>query len=226
MVDALGVEGGQKIREVVFGIYVPESAAHDFYHLDRVASLAVRVAWGEKVDSDQLQVVVAASYLHDLHRHLENSTGRYHSAKNCDQWALELMVKADIPNAIHEIILDAIHYTEHYSFGKTHMWPEFKTSSIVRDADNLDAMGAIGIARAFTYGGRISEPIWTGEDHNEIGCYESGVPAKSVVRHFYEKLLKLMGELETDTGRKIGEQRHHYMQNFLKQLMMEWKNES
>ena len=87
---------------------------------------------------------------------------------------------------------------------------------IVVDADVLDAMGAIGIARAFTYGATIGEPIWE-PGHDLAGTYTSG-RTSSVVAHFYEKLLRLHGELRTAAGRELGAPRHAFLVEFLRRF--------
>ena len=95
---------------------------------------------------------------------------------------------------------------------------------IVRDADRLDALGAIGIARTFQFAGHFGEPMWTEMNMpfesiqmNEIDKYDA-----SAIKHFYEKLLKLKDLMHTSTGMQLAEERHTFMIQFLKQFLNEW----
>jgi uncharacterized protein len=86
---------------------------------------------------------------------------------------------------------------------------------VIQDADRLDAIGAIGIARAFNYGGFRNNPIY-------IPAGESGADSKSTIGHFYDKLLKLKDMMNTPTAIKIAEDRHNTLERFLEQFYSEW----
>lgn len=209
-----------EVRAIVESEYEGESSAHDIFHLDRVASLAQRICVNDA--AGDLRVVLTASYLHDLHRHVERIVGHHVTAMQCDDYALRLMARTSLPPPLYDAVLDAIHYTEYYSFGTLAQRARRLTSCVVRDADNLDAMGAIGIARAFVYGGRIGEPIWDGAQVEPCAQYIPNEKAASVVQHIYDKLIRLVAELEMPTAKEIGALRHAYMEQFVERLKKEW----
>jgi uncharacterized protein len=93
--------------------------------------------------------------------------------------------------------------------------------AILHDADTLDALGAVGIARAFMFGGLLQEPLWR-SDVEISSTYQRGSTA-SVIHHFYEKLLRLRDDMATVTGKDLATRRHDYMVAFLAQLSDEWQ---
>src|SRR5690606_20231550 len=96
---------------------------------------------------------------------------------------------------------------------------------VVRDADRLDAMGAIGIARAFHFGGRNNRSFYipNTEPKHHTSFEDYAVDQSHTINHFYEKLLLLQDRLQTPTGKKLGEQRHQLMLQFVKQFENEWE---
>ncbi|ARV59586.1 hypothetical protein BZZ01_13945 [Nostocales cyanobacterium HT-58-2] len=207
------------IAEVVKEFYQGESSCHDFYHLSRVAGLAAHLCC---LEGGSLEVVMAASYLHDLHRHVERSKGTHVPASECDHLVLDLLYTAKVSEELHHPILEAIHYTEKYSFSPGGRKKASIESRIVRDADNLDAIGAIGIARAFVYGGKLGEPIWEPSVSTRTEHYISGSKCPSVIHHFYQKLLRLIDDLDLPSAIQIAKERHTYLEGFLKQFENEW----
>lgn len=199
--------------------YEAESPAHDFAHLQRVARLAVRLA---RVEGGVLDVVVAASYLHDLHRSEERVRGYRVPVKECDASALRLLEEAGLPERLHGPILAAVHYTDAYTFAPGGRVPAALECQIVRDADNLDALGAIGVARAFVYGGKLEEPLWDPTVPMEPGPYRAGAHCPSVLHHFQDKLLRLHEDMDTATGRREAESRHRFMLTYMRQFQREW----
>lgn len=111
-----------------------------------------------------------------------------------------------------------------YRGGKNNSIKLSAEGQIVRDADRLDAIGAIGIARTFQFASHYGEPMWT---EHEISFKDLKIEQiehfdNSVIKHFYEKLLKLKDLMHTPTGRKLAEERHQFMLLFLKQFLKEW----
>lgn len=209
----------QALIDRVQASYEAESPAHDFSHLQRVARLSVQLVRSE---GGNLDVVVAASYLHDLHRSEERVRGHRVPVQECDASARRLLEEAGLPERLYEPILAAVHYTDAYSFAPGGRAPAALECQIVRDADNLDAMGAIGVARAFVYGGKLEEPLWDPTVPMEAGPYRSGAYCPSVLHHFQDKLLRLRDDMGTTTGRREAESRHRFMLTYLRRFQREW----
>lgn len=115
------------------------------------------------------------------------------------------------------------------SFRKTETVGTLKTieAQIVQDADRLDAMGAIGIARTFQFAGHFNEPMWTGThsltEMQQLSNIDAVPP--SAIKHFFEKLLKLQDLMNTPVAKDMAQQRHDFMESFLQQFFAEWDTE-
>jgi uncharacterized protein len=156
-------------------------------------------------------VITAASYLHDFHR-LDDSRA----------WERieESLGDVDFPLVRRKAVLECVRLTRSYSFSGKNINSLPIEARIVRDADNLDAIGAIGIARAFMFGGIMAEKMWA--PHEPIrDRYESG-RAPSVIHHFFEKLVKLRDDMRTDTGRALATDRHELLTEFVSRFREEW----
>jgi uncharacterized protein len=165
---------------------------HDFEHAKRVCSISIRLAREENADED---VVKAAALLHDVGYSVDE---KEHESKSM-KVARSLLDMTDFPRKKKERVLECIR--EHrFSKGEQAMSLEAK---VLQDADRLDAIGAVGIARCF---------LWSGE-HREV--------LKEAIKHFNEKLLKLKDTMNTEGGRKMAEERHSFMLEFLKKLESE-----
>ncbi|RDI64068.1 HD domain-containing protein [Nocardia pseudobrasiliensis] len=207
------------VRELVLELFAGADSAHDLSHLDRVAGLTTALAAAEGGD---LEIALLSVYLHDFHRVIERRERREHVSIE-EAWGLtvrflsELAVPAENWHRVREII----EQTSAYSFGQG-LLPEWSIeAAIVHDADNLDAIGAIGIARAFAYGGALGEPLWRPEtlpaEHYSPG------KTSSVIAHFYEKLLRLEADMLTATGKTLAQQRTRVMRTFLADFLGEWE---
>lgn len=185
-------------------IFEGDSGGHDFDHTMRVNRLAMRLAKAEGAD---LEIVSLAALLHDV-------DDRKLSPKTCENLgnARKFLHSHGVTAEVAERILRIISQVS-FSGGKV---PDTLEGKCVQDADRLDAMGAIGIARTFAYGGskgrRIYDPA--GEDET------------TSVQHFYDKLLRLEGLMNTEIGRKLAKDRHVYMEEFLRRFYAEWQGES
>jgi uncharacterized protein len=212
----------ERLASLIRAEYVPDSPTHDHWHLERVAGLAERICAAE--GGDQF-IAISAAWLHDLHRENRSSGEFFVPPEDMDQRAEQLLLYAGVPVQLHAQILAAIHYTDHYSFSDR---PTYRTSieaRAVRDADSLDAIGAIGVARAFTFGGRHGIPLWTGAVADDRGTYVHSRRPESTIHHFYEKLLRLPAELETRTARKLAERRIRLMEQFVDEFAREWRDD-
>lgn len=197
-------------------IFANEFSGHDFWHTLRVYNVAKVIAEQEKCD---IEIVCLAALLHDFDdAKITNSTTKL---ENATKWLNENNYPQDRINWIKEII-NAISFK-----GIDTKVPDTIEGKIVQDADRLDAVGAIGIARTFAYGGSIGRKMWNPNEHYIENMTEEEYKKNkgNTINHFYEKLLKLKDMMNTDTARKIAEHRHFYMEKFLEEFFEEWNGE-
>ncbi|HRB71954.1 MAG TPA: HD domain-containing protein [Flavobacterium sp.] len=192
---------------------------HDWFHIERVYKNALLIAQGENCD---LIVVKLGALLHDV------ADSKFH---NGDETVGPKMARTFLESekAPEETIQHVINIIENISFKGGNFDRKFhsKELDIVQDADRLDAIGAIGIARAFNYGGFKNRTL-----HNpnipvnlNMSKEEYKKTEAPTINHFYEKLLLLKDRMNTETGKKIALERHHYMESFLSQFYAEWDGE-
>jgi uncharacterized protein len=205
-----------QVKEIVEQKFRAESADHDWYHIERVLKLAECI---QSKEGGDLMVVQVAALLHDISDHKLNG-----GIKNdCARVSREILtgLKAD-----EEMIGKVCAIVDHVSYKGAGV-PDFNQSielDIVRDADRLDAIGAIGIARAFHFGGRnnrsMYEPTLEPSHHTDFDAYSSD--QSHTLNHFYEKLLVIKDRLRTKTAQEIGADRHELMVNFIANFIQEW----
>ena len=180
-------------------------SGHDFWHTLRVYNIAKTIAEKEKCD---IEIVCLAALLHDFDdAKITNSTTEL---ENATKWLNENNYPQERINWIKEII-NAISFK-----GIDTKVPETIEGKIVQDADRLDAIGAIGIARTFAYGGSRGREMWNPSEHyiDNMNEEEYKKSKGNTINHFYEKLLKLKGLMNTDTAKEMAEHRHYYMEMF------------
>jgi uncharacterized protein len=194
-----------------------EGSGHDWWHVYRVWKNAVQIAKREDVD---LFVVELAALLHDIADWKFNDGNEEIGPQLAREWLESLNVEENEISNVCQIIQDI-------SFKGSGVITNMKTQEgkIVQDADRLDAMGAIGIGRAFAYGGskgrEMYNPDLKPEKHNSFEQYKKS--QSSSINHFYEKLLLLKELMNTDTAKKIAEKRHVVMLNYLDDFLQEWE---
>ncbi|MDX9990626.1 MAG: HD domain-containing protein [Anaerolineales bacterium] len=194
-------------------------AGHDWWHVYRVWKNALHIAQTEPVD---LFVVELAALLHDIADHKFHGGDERIGPETARAWLEKLNVAENVSAHVTEIIATL-------SFKGANVPSPMRTAEgrVVQDADRLDAIGAIGIARAFAYGGSkgrlLHDPNLPLEFHESFESYKNS-PAPTI-NHFYEKLLLLKDLMNTETARKIAVGRHQYMQDFLKQFHAEWEGQ-
>ncbi|MCX8183931.1 MAG: HD domain-containing protein [Crenarchaeota archaeon] len=184
-----------------------DDPSHDWLHAERVCQMCIRIC--EKEGGDQ-KVLVAAALLHDVGMRYELEQGIDHSEKSVEI-AGEILSRIGFPSEKISLVLEAIRV---HRFRKGVKGVSIE-SRILQDADRLDAMGAIGVARTFSHGGRRGIPM-----------YSSSRDTGSTIDHFYEKLLKLKNSLNTETARRIAEERHAFMEAFLSRFLKEIEGEA
>jgi len=193
-----------------------DATGHDWYHIERVLNLSRFIQLKEGGD---LLVIELSALLHDISDHKFNG-GKLNEGGIV---ASEILGRLDVENEIIErvkYIVDNVSYKG--AITKSEM--NCLEGKIVQDADRLDAIGAIGIARTFAYGGHknqaIYDPKMNATLHKNFSEYAN--TKTNTINHFHEKLLLLKNRLNTKTGQSLGEKRHELMESFLNSFMEEW----
>ncbi len=190
---------------------------HDWFHIERVYNNALLIAKGEDCN---LLVVQLGALLHDV------ADSKFHNGDETvgPKVAWEFLEKENVPE---DIIMHVVNIIENISFKGGNFEKKFhsKELDIVQDADRLDAIGAIGIARAFNYGGFKNRALYDPAIKPQLSMTKEEYKASTAptITHFYEKLLLLKDRFNTETGKKIALKRHQYMEDFLSQFYAEWE---
>jgi len=205
-----------------------DSTGHDWWHVHRVRSLAKRIARHEGAD---IFIVELAALLHDIGDYKFFQGDEEAGAVKVREWLSSLEISPSLMDKIVEITsrISFMHTLPDKGKGKDKK--NFSTPTVskelmvVTDADRLDAMGAIGIARAFTYGGFFNRPIYdpAAKANKSITKEEYKTTEAPSINHFYEKLLKLKDMMYTPLGRKMAKKRHRFLNLYLKEFFKEWK---
>ncbi len=197
-------------------IFEDDFSGHDWYHIERVHSTALTI---QEKEGGDVEVVSLLALLHDVSDHKLNGG----ILNNGGHEATRILTKIGLdPILIDKVtpLIDEISYKGAGILDKN----SCLESQIVQDADRLDAIGAIGIARAFAYGGNKNRPMFVPELGAEMhNSFESYANSKShTINHFYEKLLLLADRMHTNTGKALAKERHDFMVQFLNQFHREW----
>ena len=178
--------------------FIKDATGHDWYHMDRVRKLSLVIYQTERTGNPELIELIAL--LHDLSDSKLNKIKKEGEAvlsewleANVEKKTIREKIKADIAS---------ISFREGLRDGLSH------EAAIVQDADRLDAMGAVGVARAFAYGGHKGHPIYIPKDDS----------SPSTFTHFYDKLLLLKDLMNTRTGKRLAEERHQFILLFIEQF--------
>lgn len=189
---------------------------HDWFHIERVYKNALLIAQEEKCD---LQIVQLGALLHDI------ADSKFHNGDESigPKIAREFLESQQLDS---EKISNVIAIIENISFKGGNFEKKFSSIelNIVQDADRLDAIGAIGIARAFNYGGFKNRALYDPKiaPKLKMSTEEYKKSQAPTLNHFYEKLLLLKDKMNTTTAKKIAEERHRFMESFLAQFYAEW----
>ncbi|NTW95419.1 MAG: HD domain-containing protein [Erysipelotrichaceae bacterium] len=211
----------EKTRIYVKNLMSQESTGHDWWHTQRVCEMALRLAKAEK-DPLNEEVIILASTLHDI---LDYKLSGDEAAG--PQAAYDWLSKN---NASKDLIDQVVEIISTLSFkGKVHRPMSTREGMIVQDADRLDAVGAIGIARTFAYGGSHHREIFNPElkFRSQLSSedYKNKDLPTASLNHFYEKLLKLNGNYNTALANEIGKERHEFMKTYLLKFLEEANEE-
>ena len=192
---------------------------HDWFHIERVYKNSLLIAQEEDCD---LTVVELGALLHDI------ADSKFHDG---DETIGPRTARAFLEreNVSVETIAHVINIIENISFKGGNFGQQFNSIEleIVQDADRLDAIGAIGIARCFNYGGFKNRALYNPAIPPKFNMSkeEYKTSESPTLNHFYEKLLLLKDKMNTPSGKKMALERHHYMENFLSQFYAEWEGE-
>lgn len=189
-----------KTQEYIKETFLREGTGHDYYHIERVVINSRKILQTEKADGFLVEL---AAWLHDLGDHkLHNGVDK--SEELINAFLNSLVVEQPIIDRVIEIVSQV-------SFSKGNR-PSSIEAEIVQDADRLDAIGAIGIARCFAYGGSKHRILYSPDEKEK---------ESSSIQHFYDKLLKIKGLINTESAKLIAARRHSFMEEYLAEFYRE-----
>jgi uncharacterized protein len=207
----------QKTKEFVKTTLKDAEGGHDWFHILRVYNNTKLIAKNEHVDE---LVVTLGALLHDI------ADSKFHDGDDSigPKIAREFLFKHNVDSLVIEHVIKII---KNISFNKSLEKGEKFTSpelDVIQDADRLDAIGAIGIARCFNYGGFKNRTLFDPSIKPKLDMTkeEYKTSAAPTINHFYEKLLLLSDKMNTKTGKRIAKQRHQFMEQYLDQFYAEW----
>ena len=202
-----------KTESFIRNLLEGEGSGHDWWHIHRVRNNALTIA--KKYDTN-LFILEMAALLHDIADHKFHDGDESIGLKKAQDWLSSINVPQNIIERILEIM-------SQISFSSGQI-PTSIEGEIVQDADRLDAIGAIGIARTFAYGGYKRREIYNPEipPAKEQTLEEYKKSTDPTINHFYDKLLLLKDLMNTSEAKDIAEKRHRYMQDFLQEFYAEW----
>jgi len=210
----------ERTREYAEKTLRGETNAHDWWHVLRVWNLAMHLAEEEK-GADKF-VVGLGALLHDIADWKFHNGDTTVGPRKTREWLESLEVDGDVVERV-------VYIVEHVSYrgGTNKHVMQTLEGKIVQDADRLDAIGAIGIARTFTFGGAFGREMYDPTlkprtDFTSFEEYQKQVKDNTTINHFYEKLLLLKDKLNTEAARRVAQKRHDYMEQFLEEFYAEW----
>jgi uncharacterized protein len=208
----------EKTRKFVEDTFSTESTGHDYWHMYRVWKLAKHITKTEPAVDNY--VVELGALLHDIADWKFHDGDMEAGPRAAREWLESLQVSDKVIGHVENIVRNV-------SFKGAHVQQVMKSreGQIVSDADKLDAMGAIGIARTFAYGGAHNTPMYDPDikpvQHTSFQEYKNS--KSHTINHFYEKLLLLKDKLYTQTAKNMADHRHKVMEDYLEEFYKEWE---
>jgi uncharacterized protein len=203
-----------------------DDSGHDLHHLWRVNRLGTRIAEAEGADPE---VVGVAALVHDLHR--VRGDGFTHPEETIPE-IREILADASVPESLHDSVCHCVAVHEEYDFEDDPRVAETLEAEVLQDADNLDAIGAVGVARAFQFGGAHGNLMWDAdrplpddEAYEKDAGIDDDAPG-STYHHIHAKLLRLHENMNTETGRERAAERHAFLEEFAERFEAEWEGEA
>jgi uncharacterized protein len=206
------------IKPYIIELFETDSTGHDISHLIRTMNIALKIC--EKENGDRLIVGISA-IMHDIHRIMQNETGSFVFPEDSIPTVRNILDKTDLSDDIKDKICYCILNHEKYNWNGNNV--SDLNTLILQDADNLDAIGAIGIGRTFTYGGARNIKMY--DDSVSLDLGDNFTDAKddpSTIHHFYHKLFRLKDNMNTKTGKELAEKRTEFMHKFVDEFLDEW----
>jgi uncharacterized protein len=209
----------QKTIDFVKEVLADAEGGHDWWHIFRVWKLSKHIAQTENVN---MFIVELGALLHDI------ADSKFHDGDEeiGPRKAREFL---SLLNVQEDVIIHVENIISNVSFKGGRHTQKFKSPEldVIQDADRLDAMGAIGIARTFNYGGHKGRKIYNPEIKSNFNITKEEYKNSDTptLNHFYEKLLLLKDRMNTSTGKSMAEHRHKYMEQFLDEFYKEWNGE-
>ena len=193
-------------------------AGHDWFHTLRVYNNARLIAKSESVD---LYIVALGALLHDI------ADSKFHNGDDTvgPRVARKFLLQHNVDSFVIDSVIDIINNISFNKSFETNNKPNSIELDVVQDADRLDAIGAIGIARCFNYGGFKNRKLFDPsiKPNLKMSKKEYKNSKAPTINHFYEKLLLLSDKMNTKTGKKIAKERHQFMTEYLDQFHAEWE---
>ena len=190
---------------------------HDWWHIWRVWKLSVKIAQSEKTD---MLVVELGALLHDI------ADSKFHDGNETlgPQKGRSFLELLGLDGSVIDHVVKILANVS-FSTGKEKQYFRSKELDIIQDADRLDALGAIGIARAFNYGGFKNREMFNPEIKPKLNMTKEEYKRNNAptINHFYEKLLLLKDKMNTETGKQMAIQRHEFLEKYLDQFYQEWE---
>lgn len=210
----------EELRPHVLELFEKDSSGHDMGHLERTLRNALYIQ--EREGGDRIVIGIAA-FLHDIHRIMQNQTGMFVSPKDSLKTVRKILENVDLTKEQIDEICYCIEFHEEYNWNKNNV--NDLNTWILQDADNLEAIGAIGVARAFVYGGAHKISMY--DEEIPLNEKEDFVEAlgdnESTIHHFYHKLFKLGDYMNTQTAKEMAKKRIDFMKEFTEVFFDEWK---
>lgn len=205
-----------KVEKKVKSFLENDSSGHDWWHIQRVRKNALQLCETEQADTFLVELAVLVHDVGDYKLHGgDEEKGKRFFEDFLNEFELSEEIKVKIKQIVNEVSFKGAGVETPVSCVE---------SAIVQDADRLDAIGAIGIARAFAYGGSrnrlLFEPHSAYQSHNNFDAYKND--KGNTILHFYEKLLLLKNRMNTESAKKEAAKRHAFMEQYLKQFFEEW----
>lgn len=209
----------EKMKPIILQLFEKDFSGHDITHLERVMKTALYLQ--EKEGGDRIIIGISA-FLHDIHRIMQNKTCKFVSPKDSISTIKEILSHIDLTENQVDKICYCIEYHEEYNWNGNNV--EDINTLILQDADNLDAIGAIGIGRTFAYSSTHNIPMYNSDiplDNSNDYSEDSKVDP-STIHHCYHKLLKLGDNMNTKTAKSLAEKRVKFMKDFIEEFLNEW----
>ncbi len=212
------------LRPKVLELFKEDSSGHDITHLERTMNTALFI---QQYENGDRVIVGISAFLHDIHRIMQNESGKFVSPKDSLEKVKELLSITDLSQEQISKILHCIEFHEEYNWNNPSNKENDINTLILQDADNLDAIGAIGIGRTFLYSGAQGIAMYDSsgglemhDDYSEEKGYD-----ESTIQHFYNKLFKLGDNMNTNTAKKLAERKTNFMKEFVEEFLTEWNGD-